>query len=57
MRRISPQPFSGVGIMQKAGAHPAIWNNVKKQLAGSLSQFDKFKEAADTPWNYYVPER
>jgi hypothetical protein len=57
MRRISPQPFSGVGIMQKAGAHPAIWNNVKKQLAGSLSQFDKFKEAADTPENYYVPER
>ena len=43
--------------MQKAGAHPAIWNNVKNQLAGSLSQFDKFKEAADTPENYYVPER
>lgn len=43
--------------MQKVGAHLAIWNDVKKNLAGSLSQFDKFKEAADTPGNYYVPER
>jgi TRAP-type C4-dicarboxylate transport system substrate-binding protein len=43
--------------MQKVGAQLDIWNDVKKQLAGSLSQFDKLKEAADTPGNYYVPER
>jgi TRAP-type C4-dicarboxylate transport system substrate-binding protein len=42
---------------QKVGAQHAAWNDVKKQLAGSLSQFDKFKEAADTLGNYYVPER
>ena len=42
---------------QKVGAQLAIWNDVKKNLAGSLSQFDKFKEAADTPGNYFVPER
>ncbi|UCD78022.1 MAG: TRAP transporter substrate-binding protein [Desulfobacterales bacterium] len=42
---------------QKVGARLAAWNDVKKQLAGSLSQFDKFKEAADTLGNYYVPER
>ena len=42
---------------QKVGAQLAAWNDVKKQLAGSLSQFDKFKEAADTLGNYYVPER
>ena len=42
---------------QKVGAQLPIWNDVKMQLAGSLSQFDKFKEAADTPGNYYIPER
>jgi TRAP-type C4-dicarboxylate transport system substrate-binding protein len=42
---------------QKVGAQLAAWNDVKKQLAGSLSQFDKFKEAADTLGNYYIPER
>ena len=43
--------------VQKVGAQLAIWNDVKKQLAGSLKQFDKFKEAADTTGNYYIPER
>ena len=42
---------------QKVGAQLPIWNDVKMQLAGSLSQFDKFLEAADTPGNYYIPER
>jgi TRAP-type C4-dicarboxylate transport system substrate-binding protein len=42
---------------QQVGAQLAAWNDVKKQLAGSLTQFDKFKEAADTLGNYYVPER
>jgi hypothetical protein len=43
--------------IEKVGAHLEIWNDVKKRLAGSLSQFDKFKEAADTTGNYYIPER
>ena len=42
---------------EKVGAHLAIWDDVKKQLAGSLSQFDKFQEAADTPGNYHIPEQ
>ncbi len=42
---------------EKVGAHLTIWDDVKKQLAGSLSQFDKFREAADTPGNYHIPER
>ena len=50
-------PDEKVQWKQKIGAQLAIWNDVKKQLAGSLSQFDKFKEAADTLGNYYVPER
>jgi TRAP-type C4-dicarboxylate transport system substrate-binding protein len=43
--------------IEKVGAHLPIWDDVKKQLAGSLRQFDKFKQAADTPGNYYIPER
>jgi TRAP-type C4-dicarboxylate transport system substrate-binding protein len=43
--------------IQKIGAQLGIWNDVKKTLAGSLSQFEKFKEAADTTGNYYIPER
>jgi hypothetical protein len=42
---------------EKVGAHLTIWDDVKKQLAGSLSQFDKFQEAADAPGNYHIPER
>ncbi len=43
--------------IEKVGAQLSIWNDVKKQLAGSLIQFDKFQEAADTPGNYLIPER
>jgi len=42
---------------QKFGAQLAAWDDVKKQLAGSLRQFDKFQEAAETTGNYYVPKR
>jgi TRAP-type C4-dicarboxylate transport system substrate-binding protein len=42
---------------ENVGAHLTIWDDVKKQLAGSLSQFDKFQEAAVTPGNYHIPER
>jgi TRAP-type C4-dicarboxylate transport system substrate-binding protein len=43
--------------IEKVGSQRAIWNAVKKQLAGSLSRFDQFKEAADSSGNYYIPER
>ena len=43
--------------INKVGAQLSIWDGVKKKLAGSLRQFDKLKEAVDTPGNYYVPER
>jgi TRAP-type C4-dicarboxylate transport system substrate-binding protein len=55
LHRLSPDEKAQ--WVQKVGAQLAIWNDVKKQLAGSLSQFDKFKEAADTPGNYFIPER
>jgi hypothetical protein len=42
---------------ENVGAHLTVWDYVKKQLAGSLSQFDKFQEAAVTPGNYHIPER
>ncbi len=41
----------------RVGSHLAIWNDVKKNLAGSLSKFDEFKEAADTTGNYYISEK
>ena len=55
LHRLSPDEKAQ--WVQKVGAQLAVWNDVKKELAGSLSQFDKFKEAADTTGNYYVPER
>ena len=42
---------------QKVGAQLPVWNDVKKELAGSLGQFDKLYEAAETPGNYRIPER
>ena len=42
---------------QKIGARVAIWNDLKMQLAGSLDGFEKFREAAETPGDYYIPER
>ncbi len=55
LHRLSPDEKAQ--WVQKVGAQLDIWNDVKKQLAGSLSLFDKLKEAADTPGNYYIPER
>jgi TRAP-type C4-dicarboxylate transport system substrate-binding protein len=43
--------------MNKVGAHIDIWNDVKTNLAGSLSKFDEYKEAADTTGNYYISEK
>lgn len=55
LHRLSPDEKAQ--WVQKIGAQVGIWNDVKQQLAGSLRQFEKFKEAADTPGNYYIPER
>ena len=55
LHRLSPDEKTQ--WVQQVGAQLAIWNDVKKQLAGSLSQFDKFREAAETLGNYYIPER
>lgn len=40
--------------VSKAGAQLPAWNDIKKELAGSLSLFDKMVEAANTPCKYYV---
>jgi len=39
---------------QVAGAQRPEWNVLKKKLAGSLSKFDQFREAAETQAHYYV---
>jgi hypothetical protein len=41
----------------RVGSHLAIWHDVKKNLAGSLSKFDEFKRGADTTGNYYISEK
>lgn len=38
----------------KAGAQLPAWDEIKKELVGSLSNFDKLQEAANTFNNYYV---
>lgn len=38
----------------KAGAQLPAWDDVKKELVGSLANFDKLQEAANTYNNFYV---
>jgi TRAP-type C4-dicarboxylate transport system substrate-binding protein len=38
----------------KSGAQLPAWDEIKKELVGSLSNFDKLQEAANTFNNYYV---
>jgi TRAP-type C4-dicarboxylate transport system substrate-binding protein len=38
----------------KAGAQLPAWNDIKKELAGSLELFDKFQKAANTQSRYIV---
>lgn len=38
----------------KAGAHLPAWDDIKKELVGSLAKFDELAEAANTYSNYYV---
>jgi TRAP-type C4-dicarboxylate transport system substrate-binding protein len=40
--------------VEKAGAQLPIWNDIKKELLGSLPKFDKLLEAANRQSNYYV---
>ena len=37
-----------------AGAHRSEWDGIKKELVGSLSVFEKLREAADTRGKFYV---
>ena len=40
--------------VKKAGAQLPAWDDIKKELVGSLAKFDKLVEAANTPTNFYV---
>jgi TRAP-type C4-dicarboxylate transport system substrate-binding protein len=40
--------------VKKAGAQLPVWDDVKKELIGSLAKFDKLVEAANTQTNFYV---
>jgi TRAP-type C4-dicarboxylate transport system substrate-binding protein len=40
--------------VEKAGAQLPEWDSFKKELAGSLDQFDAFLQAANTMGRYYV---
>lgn len=42
--------------IDKAGHQLPAWNDFKKELAGSLSSFDKLLQAAKTYNNYYVSD-
>lgn len=39
---------------EKTGAQRSEWDSLKKELAGSLANFDKFVEAAETQGQYFV---
>lgn len=39
---------------EKTGAQRSEWDDLKKELAGSLANFDKFVEAAQTQGQYFV---
>jgi TRAP-type C4-dicarboxylate transport system substrate-binding protein len=40
--------------VKKAGAQLSAWDDIKKELVGSLAKFDKLAEAANRQSNYYV---
>ena len=51
-----PSPGEKEQWVGKVGSQLAMWNDVKKRLAGSLKKFDEFKEAADTTGNYFISD-
>jgi TRAP-type C4-dicarboxylate transport system substrate-binding protein len=40
--------------VEKAGAQLPAWDDIKKELLGSASKFEKLREAAETPGDFYV---
>jgi TRAP-type C4-dicarboxylate transport system substrate-binding protein len=40
--------------VKKSGAQLSAWDDIKKELVGSLAKFDKLVEAANTLTNFYV---
>ena len=40
--------------IDKSGVHLPAWDNMKKELTGSLSLFEELQEAADAPSGYFV---
>jgi TRAP-type C4-dicarboxylate transport system substrate-binding protein len=40
--------------VKKAGAQLPAWDDIKKELIGTLAKFDKLVEAANTTTNFYV---
>ncbi len=49
-----PTPAEKEQWVAKAGAQLPAWDEIKKELVGSLSNFDKLQEAANTYNNFYV---
>ena len=49
-----PTPEEKALWVAKAGAQLPAWDNVKKELVGSLAKFDELAEAANTFNGYYV---
>lgn len=50
----SPTPDELAQWVAKAGHQLPQWDSFKKDLAGSISTFDKLREAANTQGKYYV---
>jgi len=49
-----PTPEEKKMWVAKAGAHLPAWDDIKKELVGSLANFAKLEEAANTFNNFYV---
>ena len=49
-----PTPEEKEQWIAKAGAQLPAWDEIKKELVGSLAKFDELAEAANTYSNYYV---
>ena len=50
----SPTPDEKKQWVAKAGSQLPAWDDIKKELCGSLKNFDKLMEAANTNGSYYV---
>ena len=50
----APTPEEKEEWVAKAGAQLPAWDDIKKELLGSIDKFDKLQEAANTFNGYYV---